>query len=293
MSAGAQAARLARAWSERRARGLVAGLAAEVPLCVARPARVSSTLLAREPELEASVRAFLERSGPQATGAGLEAKVRAVRCSVRDEQVEIAFAPTTWELGRAFHLALLSSPELPPFAQHWLESALEGQPLTPGLGAVHGLIVTSDGALVLMRRAAGVLYRPLHWAATFEEQMIAEDCRGDDALDAAIRRGVREELGLDTARARVEFLMPLVELETLNFACLSLVRAAETAREVRERAARAVDAVDVASLDFVAAEPGRLRELAARGGAPAHTPLHPTSELRLLALARHLESARP
>lgn len=284
---------LARGAPTRAPHGIVAGLAAEVVFDGPPPRAVRCSCLQGEPELHASVREFLERAGAQNTGPGLERKLRPVRFGRRGDDFEVVFAPTTWELGRAFHMAVMARREPIVAAPSWLQRTFAGEPITPGLAAVHGVVVTSDMKLVLMRRSAAVLYRPLHWAATFEEQMVAADLSREDALDVAVRRGVHEELGITERDAQVEFLTTMIELETLNIAFLSLVKLGASSRDVVELAAHAPDAHDADRLHFVDADPAVLRSLVERRGEPNLAPLHPTSALRMSALARHLESARP
>ena len=293
MSCGEAIGRLALAAPARASAWLVAGLAAEAGPDALRmlPAR---TRRVEEPGLHASVASFLARSGPQATGPGLEPKLRVVSFArARDGALEVELAPTTWELGRGFHMALLGCSSAPVEAPEWLAAAFAGRPVTPGLAAVHGVVVTRDRKLVLMRRAADVLYRPSHWAATFEEQMVADDLEEPDSLARATLRGVHEELGVPRRLARTTFLSTLVELETLNIAFLSRIDIAFESRELLALARSAPDARDADRIDFVAAEPAALRALAASDGGTQHAPLHPTSALRLELLARQLELARP
>lgn len=293
MSAGEAIGELARAAAERAPQWIVAGLAAEAgPVGEfdgrARVRRVE------EPRLEASVARFLEDSGPQATGAGLEPKLRVVSfVRARDGAVEVELSPTTWELGRGFHMALLAQERAPEAAKDWLAAAFRGRPVTPGLAAVHGAVTTTDGKLALMRRSAEVLYRPSHWAATFEEQMVQADLAESDALAFATLRGVHEELGVPRELCRTRFLCALIELETLNLAFYSHIAVEVSSTELVRLARTAPDACDADRLVFVDALPAVLRELSRSGGGSAHAPLHPTSALRLEVLARYLEPARP
>jgi hypothetical protein len=273
---------------------IVADLAAQIGPTAKAHTRVTGACAEREPELSACVAAFMAAAGPQATGPALESKLRVVRFGPAGAgEFRVQLAPTTWERGRAFQMALLSHEQPPRDARGWLEAAFEGEPMTPGLAAVHATVVTRDGKLALVQRAAHALYRPLHWAATFEEQMVSSDLEHADVLAAAVRRGLHEELGVRAEDARVSFALPLYELETFNVAFLSFVDVALDARELEIAASKAPDAADAARMAFVDATPGRLRELAQSTGAPDCSPLHPTSALRLEALARHLAGVRP
>lgn len=293
MSCGADIVRLALASRARESTWLVAGLAAEAGPAELRPVP-ARTRRVEEPALHPSVTSFFERCGPQATGPGLEPKLRVVSFArASDGVLEVELAPTAWELGRGFHMALLGCSNAPREVSDWLEAALSGRPITPGLAAVHGVVVTRDRKLVLMRRAADVLYRPSHWAATFEEQMVADDLEEPDALARATLRGVHEELGVPRRLARTRFLSALVELETLNLAFLSRIDIAFESRELLALARTAPDARDADRIDFVEADPNTLRALAESSGGERHSPLHPTSALRLALLARQLEAARP
>ncbi len=293
MSCGEAIGRLALASPARASAWLVADLAAESGPDALRPVPARTRRVV-EPELHSSVTSFFERCGPQATGPGLEPKLRVISFARSHEgALEVELAPTTWELGRGFHMALLGCSSAPVEAPEWLAAAFAGRPVTPGLAAVHGVVVTRDRKLVLMRRAADVLYRPSHWAATFEEQMVADDLAEPDALERATLRGVHEELGVPRRLARSTFLSTLVELETLNLAFLSRIDIAFESRELLTLARTAPDARDADRIDFVDAEPSALRALARSGGGAEHAPLHPTSALRLALLARQLETARP
>lgn len=293
MSCGEAIGRLALASPARTSAWLVAGLAAEAGPDALRPVPARTRRVV-EPELHSSVTSFFERCGPQATGPGLEPKLRVISYArASDGTLEVELAPTTWELGRGFHMALLGCSSAPVEAPEWLAAAFAGRPVTPGLAAVHGVVVTRDRKLVLMRRAADVLYRPSHWAATFEEQMVADDLEEPDSLARATLRGVHEELGVPRRLARTTFLSTLVELETLNLAFLSRIDIAFESRELLALARTAPDARDADRIDFVDAAPDALRALAGSGGGTTHAPLHPTSALRLALLARQLEAARP
>ncbi len=294
MSCGAELAALARASALCPPSALVAGLAAEVALGAPVDGRTRCRLAEREPELDEHAAAFLAAAGPQATGPGLEPKLRVLSFSrAADGGLDVELVPTTWELGRGFHMALLARDNVPTQAPVLLDAALRGRPLAPGLAAVHGVVLTRDRKLVLMRRSANVLYRPSHWAATFEEQMVADDALEPDMIARATLRGVQEELGVPRALARTRFLLPLIETETLNVAFLSRVDVAFDSRELAALARSASDAHDADRLVFLDADADALRAMAAREGAPEHTPLHPTSALRLLALARQLDATRP
>ncbi len=293
MSAGEATAALARAAAERAPQWIVAGLAAEAGPVGELNGR-ARVRRAEEPRLDAEAARFLEQSGPQATGAGLEPKLRVVSFArARDGALAVELSPTTWELGRGFHMALLAQERAPEAAKAWLAAAFRGRPVTPGLAAVHGAVTTTDGKLALMRRSAEVLYRPSHWAATFEEQMVQADLVETDAIAFATLRGVHEELGVPRELCHTRLLCALVELETLNVAFYSHVAVEVSSTELAHLARTAPDACDADRLDFVATTPRLLRELSRSGGGSAHAPLHPTSALRLEVLARYFEPARP
>ncbi len=66
---------------------------------------------------------------------------------------------------------------------------------TPNIVSIHGIVETADEMLVLAQRSEWVEYHPLHWCASFEEQLSPEDLAyGDAAFHAAAARGVNEEL---------------------------------------------------------------------------------------------------
>lgn len=73
----------------------------------------------------------------------------------------------------------------------------------------------------------------------------------------------------------------------------SRVDVAFDSHELAAIARTASDAHDADRIAFVDADSKVLRDLVAREGVPDHAPLHPTSALRLLALARQLDETRP
>lgn len=241
------------------------------------PARVACRSRAETPPPDADVEEYLVEAGPQATGPGLEGKLRvAALARGADGVLRVELAPTTWEIARGFQLALLARAETLATRRptwRWIDAAFAGRPAVPGLAAVHAIVVTSDGKVALLRRAPTVTYKPGHWSATFEEQIVPGDVDGDATFARALSRGLREECGLDSAR-RIRYLPPVLELDSLNIAFPAVLEVAESSAAFAAALARArndqeVDAVAFAELD----------------AALEVSPLHPAALLRYRAVA--------
>lgn len=80
-----------------------------------------------------------------------------------------------------------------------IRRVIGGQPgELPIAAAVAPIVITSDGFLLVARRSARMAFAPRAWAVTMEEVMLPSDAD----LSAAARRGVREELRLNSSAIR-------------------------------------------------------------------------------------------
>lgn len=201
----------------------------------------------------------------------------------RRAPVRFAVQRTTWAQIRALHEALeRDAPgklhrELAPRV---LTAQREGP---PNLLAVHGVVETADGQLVLTRRATSMRYHPSHWSASLEEGVEPADLAfGDAALHEACVRGIREELGREAAPPRdaVRLLSVFLEARLLNPAVLAHARLACPAAALRPQRE------EVAALAFV---PFTIDSLARQTVAATHAgePWHPTSRFRMVTVMRH------
>lgn len=121
----------------------------------------------------------------------------------------------------------------------------------PNFVVLHVIVRTKDEKVILAQRAASSHYHPLRWSASFEEQLETQDTVRQNPLVAAVRRGLKEEIGADQIE-EVRLLSVFLEHEFLfptvcSVACIKLsadeaiVRWKEVARDKRE--ARTVSAI--------------------------------------------------
>lgn len=206
--------------------------------------------------------------------------------------LDVVLAPTTWRLGKSFHNAVRDDPgRFLRAGRSWLVPMPLGPARLPGLAVVHGIVLTSDGRLLLAQRSETLAYAPLHWSISFEEQITEGDLRGGDrALHLAASRGLLEEFGIAADPARIHLLSAVLEMDNLNLAAVVLIETAETLDGIRGRWSsepRPTHAWEARALDGIEADPVRLEALA-RGADSSREPLHPTSRMRCALLARWL-----
>ena len=225
-----------------------------------------------------------------ATGPDLETKYRFTALQHGKDALTVALAPTTWTSSRKFHAALQRDPawasKLPD--GRWITPVPFGDQLLPGIAAVHAIIMTRDGQVIAARRNARMRYAPGHWSVSFEEQVNEQDFgRSQDAFTAAAQRGFHEEFGAEVATGEVVPLATLMEIGVANLGVVMLVLPALTASEIRDSwrsfakdgwEADQVCGLRVDDLDTGIAHLGQL--------------IHPSSELRCLALRRWLQPRR-
>jgi hypothetical protein len=195
----------------------------------------------------------------------------------------VTLAPATWTSGRKFHAAVQRDPswasKLPD--GRWITPVPFGDTQLPGIAVVHGIIVTADDQVIATQRSPKVSYAPLHWSVSFEEQLNQYDMGlAEDAFTAAARRGFSEEFGADIAARDVIPLTAVLQIDLMNLGLVMLLRSPMTEREIsdswRLAAKDGWEAKDLRGLPL-----DNLTRHMARLGL-----LHPTSELRSLALQR-------
>jgi hypothetical protein len=233
-----------------------------------------------DPAIEAQVANLTFPVGPE-----LEKKYRYTTLTRTGDALAVTLAPTTWASSRRFHLAVQRDPGWASRRADggWLTPMPFGDVLLPGIAAVQAIIMTADGQVMAARRSARLSYAPGRWSASFEEQLNGSDIgTGEDAFTAAARRGFAEEFGADLPARDVIPLTMLMETDVLNLGMVMLLRPAMTAEEIRgtwrSGAPDGWEADEVRGLPL-----GSLDSALAGLG-----PLHPTSQLRCLALRRWL-----
>jgi hypothetical protein len=221
------------------------------------------------------------------TGPDLETKYRIAAVKRERQALSVSLVPTTWTSAKKFHAVVEHDPgwlgKLPDGP--WITPIPFGDSLLPGIAAVHAIIMSSDGAVIAAQRSAATSYRPLHWSVSFEEQLNEKDLRQhEDAFTAAARRGLKEEFGADSSAQDAVLLAAVMEISLLNLGLVFLLSLPMTARQLIDswssKAKDKWEANDVRAIPLDNVDAG----MASLGQ------LHPTSELRWLALQRWLHS---
>jgi hypothetical protein len=247
------------------------------------------------PPIEPSVLEELQRSGSENTGPDQEPKYRfteIVRQS--DHTLRIQLAPTTWTLGKGFHNTLQKNSRrfLRRNDGSWIEPVPLGPSMLPGLAVVHVMVLTADGMLLMVQRSPKVSYAPLHWSASFEEQVTACDfTRGGNGFVNAARRGFLEEFGLQVPPGNISVLSAVLELDNLNLGLCLLLRPEATAENIRSHwlsEPRPTHHWEANAVDSMEAHTDLLKQVAS-GKYSSHEPYHPTSRIRCAILARWLK----
>jgi TIR domain-containing protein len=242
-----------------------------------------------------------------AAGPPIETKYRFVDLKrVSDVRISAHLAEIGWPLARGFHAAMLREGNRIPAAvrENLLEGIFRGTPCLPGLAGVHAVLITADDRVVFQRRSKSARYAPLHWSASFEEQITARDFgHGPDASVAAVQRGFAEEFhsAVNDSVDSVDILGLLVELGILNIVIVSAVRLKLTYAEVYKnwsegkllRPGTTPQVVQEVQLEDDATALGSVeldRLLSNSQGVEVarFSPLHPTSEMRVAMLRRWL-----
>lgn len=266
--------------ARRDARWLVTAGALETAGPLEGPIRVTVT---DGPPVDEVIQAHLEELRFPA-GPDLETKYRFTALSSNPAELAATLAPTTWTSARRFHLALQQHPawasKLPD--GRWARPIPFGDQLLPGIAVVHAIILTDDRNVIAAKRSRATTYAPLHWSVSFEEQLNEKDFGHEqDAFTAAARRGTYEEFGAEVSADDVTPLASMLQVDLLNLGVIMVVRTGMTARQIQNSwqlaATDSWEADDVCGIpldDLAAARRGML--------------LHPSSELRCLALRRWL-----
>ncbi|MEO3807918.1 hypothetical protein ABGB17_02835 [Sphaerisporangium sp. B11E5] len=124
--------------------------------------------------IDAGISATLRDLGNLEMGRNLEQKFRFVDLEYTpDNSLNISLAPTTWSESRSFHIALERDPLRLSRGRDgaWIEPVPLGGTVLPGIAVVHGIVLTSDAQVLFAQRNPKVGYAPLHWSASFEEQL--------------------------------------------------------------------------------------------------------------------------
>jgi hypothetical protein len=223
------------------------------------------------------------------TGPDLETKYRFTDLTRETDALAVALAPTTWTSATKFHTAVLRDPawtsRLPD--GRWVTPIPFGDRLLPGIAVVHAIVMTSDDKVIAAQRSARMSYAPSHWSVSFEEQLNEKDIGHDeDAFIAAARRGFHEEFGVEMNVRDIVTLTTVMQTDLLNLGMVMLLRPLVTAEQIRDSwmsvAKDGWEAQEVLGipLDGLSARIERLGRL------------HPTSELRGLAVRRWLLAQR-
>lgn len=219
------------------------------------------------------------------TGPDLETKYRFTALTCTRDCLAVTLAPATWTSGRKFHAALQRDPswasKLPDGS--WMRPVPFADTRLPGIAVVHAIIVTSDDQVIAAQRSSKVTYAPLHWSVSFEEQLNQDDMGLDeDAFTAAARRGFNEEFGADIPARDVIPLATVLQIDLMNLGLVMLLRSPMTEEETSDSwRSTAMDGWEAKELRGLPLD--NLATHIARLGL-----LHPTSELRGLALERWL-----
>ncbi|MFB7247312.1 hypothetical protein CW362_30545 [Streptomyces populi] len=115
-------------------------------------------------------------------------------------QAEIEVARTDWGQVQAVQAGFLALHGDAHGRASFLSALLDGAGApVPNIVAVHGVIETEDGMILLNRRSHLVKYHPLTWSCSFEEGMEPADVdeAGSHTFERAAARGIAEEFGLD------------------------------------------------------------------------------------------------
>jgi hypothetical protein len=235
-----------------------------------------------------AIEVAVENLGDIETGPDLETKFRFTGLSYGpNHSVHITLAPTTWSRTSRFSTALQRDPALMrhSFDGAWIEPVPLGSTALPTVAAVHCIVLTADGQVLLAQRSARVHYAPAHWSVSFEEQLNDRDFDGDaDPFTQAACRGFSEEFGGDLSPDRVVPLSAILQIDLLNVVMVMLLRPDLSAAQIQERwRSGALDAWEAQDLQSL--PPEHLDRLS-HSDAHQFTPLHTTSLLRNSLLQR-------
>jgi hypothetical protein len=236
------------------------------------------------PPVDASIEAQLQQMSLP-NSPDLEAKYRFTAINVKRDALAVVLAPTTWTSAKRFHAAVQRDPawasKLPD--GRWATPVPFGDQLLPGIAVVHAIIVTSDQQVIAAQRSSDVSYSPLHWSVSFEEQLSEKDfSHNHDAFTAAAQRGLHEEFGGEIPAENIVPLATVMQMDLLNLGIIMLLRPPMTTEEVRD------SWQSVATDGWEATQVRGLPLDTLNSGLTNLRPLHPSSELRWLALRRRL-----
>ncbi|MGH3777940.1 MAG: TIR domain-containing protein [Pseudonocardiaceae bacterium] len=260
------------------------------PWQLARPVTIR-TKVRDGPPIEPTFATLIRQFNDFDTGPDLEVKYRFTDIAYRtDHSLEISLAPTTWSDSNKFYTALRSGPGAASHdsAGAWIEPVPLGRTALPGIAAVHGIVLTTDDQVLLAQRNIKVGYAPLHWSASFEEQLNEHDLGADeDPFTHAAYRGFYEEFAAEIDPARISTLSALLQLDLLNLSMVMLLLPSLTAAQIEERWSNlAQDSREAKCLGWLPC--GSLHYLTRRKD---FYPLHVTSRMRCELLRRWIQES--
>lgn len=259
------------------------------PWPLARPVTIRTVEVRDGPPIEPTLATLIHQFDDLDTGPDLEVKYRFTNITYRtDHSLNISLAPTTWSDSNKFHAALRRDPGATSHDSTgaWIEPIPLGRTALPGIAAVHGIVLTTDDQVLLAQRNTNVGYAPLHWSASFEEQLNEHDFGTDeDPFTHAARRGFYEEFAAEIDPKRISALSALLQLDLLNLGMVMLLRPGLTAAQIEERWINlAQDGWEASQLGWLPR--GSLHQLTRWKD---FSPLHATSRLRCELLRRWIQ----
>jgi len=168
----------------------------------------------------------------------------------------------------------------------------------PNILTVHGILETSDNAVVLAQRSSKVRYHPLCWSASFEEQIEPQDVVNptSSSIHRASVRGVSEEFvaGHRLSPSICKVLALIVEFGIINPAAVVYIRIPFSQQELlraRQDVTSSLDEFEQGRIAFVPLDIEQLAHFAiaqyCRLSNSSRGLWHPTSRYRILIAMLH------
>lgn len=251
-----------------------------------------------------SAAAALAAEFEELAGQGWEQKYRvALLKPDKTQNLLVTLVPITYEMANGFHRALQARANgqnrgaIQLLRAQWLKRlAKPGRYTLPGIAVVHAIVLTADRKILVAQRSPNTNYAPLHWSASFEEQITTKDVeRGSAVFGSAAARGFAEEFfaGSQLPLSQLPVLSVFLDVSILNIGFCVEVQVPWSFDEiVANWEKRPRDHWEAINLSFIpmSLEPiGRLLRGEVSGVGLGDAPmLHETSRYRLLVLAlRH------
>ncbi|MFF2364118.1 hypothetical protein ACFVU0_15610 [Streptomyces sp. NPDC058122] len=139
---------------------------------------------------------------------------------------ELEVTRTDWGQVQGAQAGFLALHGESPGRIRFLSRLLSGSPApVPNIAAVHGVIETADGMILLNQRGPQVNYHPLTWSCSFEEGMEPGDLdAGSHALERTAARGMAEEFGVQADLDRMTVLGLLGDTTAMSVAAVVYCR---------------------------------------------------------------------